>query len=236
MDNRPFVTLDDGSRTLAYRATWEARFGPIPKGLSINHRCNNGRCVNTDHLYVGDHYDNMRDTVIAGNHVNQVLSFDQAREIRAKYDPGNNTYKVLADEYGVSSTTIQYALKNKTFCDPQYVPNVPQVSVLRKITVEEVKVIRERYKNERVTMSQLGREYDVHQTVISGIIRNETYHDPNYNPPLANEVRGWKLSPDDVVAIIAELRQGGVGQSSLAKKYGVDASRIGQIRRESFGH
>ena len=78
VENRPFVTLDDGSRPLAYRATWEDRFGPIPEGLSINHRCNIGRCVNTDHLYVGDHYDNMRDTVLAGNHVNQVLSFEQA--------------------------------------------------------------------------------------------------------------------------------------------------------------
>ena len=96
--------------------------------------------------------------------------------------------------------------------------------------------IRERYKNELVTMSQLGREFGVHQTVISDIVKNIYYQDPNYEPPPPNEVRGWKLSPDDVVAIKAELRQGEVSQSSLAKKYGVDASRIGQIRRESLGH
>ena len=232
-ENRPFVTLDDGSRPLAYRATWQARFGPIPEGLSINHCCNNGRCVNTDHLNLGDHFDNMRDTVLAGNHVNQVLSFELAREIRNKYRPGITTYKMLAVEYGVSTWTIQGVLKNQTFHDPQYVPNTPEESVRRKLTMKDVTVIRGRYKGERVTMSQLGREYGVHQSVISDIVQNTYYHDPNYQPPPPNEVRSWKLSPDDVDAIITELSQGGVSQSSMAKKYRVDPSRIGQILRKS---
>lgn len=36
----------------AYRYAWESLVGPIPPGMTIDHQCNNPRCVNPDHLRV----------------------------------------------------------------------------------------------------------------------------------------------------------------------------------------
>jgi hypothetical protein len=49
-----------------HRAAWILKKGPIPKGLSVCHTCDNGLCVNVEHLYLGTHAQNMRDMAERG--------------------------------------------------------------------------------------------------------------------------------------------------------------------------
>lgn len=44
----------------AHRYAWEALRGPIPKGLQIDHLCNNPPCVNPDHLEPVTQAENIR--------------------------------------------------------------------------------------------------------------------------------------------------------------------------------
>jgi len=44
-----------------HRFLWIARYGPIPPGMVLCHRCDERRCINPDHHFVGTHQDNMRD-------------------------------------------------------------------------------------------------------------------------------------------------------------------------------
>lgn len=58
----------NGKITLAHRAVWEAKNGPIPKGKLLCHHCDNAGCVNPKHMYVGTHADNMRDLRVRKRH------------------------------------------------------------------------------------------------------------------------------------------------------------------------
>ena len=46
---------------LAHRFAWRVRNGPVPKGALLCHRCDERRCVNPDHLFLGTWQANMDD-------------------------------------------------------------------------------------------------------------------------------------------------------------------------------
>lgn len=56
----PRMTLQ-GTHHLVHRLAWTLRYGPIPPGLELCHRCDEPRCINPDHHFVGTHQDNMAD-------------------------------------------------------------------------------------------------------------------------------------------------------------------------------
>ncbi len=52
---------------LAHRVAWVlSQTDPIPPSIQVLHRCDNPRCVNPDHLFLGTQYDNMQDMIKKG--------------------------------------------------------------------------------------------------------------------------------------------------------------------------
>lgn len=50
----------------AYVVAWQLTNGPIPPGICVLHRCDNGNCVNPAHLFLGTQRENIRDMQAKG--------------------------------------------------------------------------------------------------------------------------------------------------------------------------
>lgn len=110
-------------RLYAHRAAFELWKHPIPDGMFVCHRCDNPRCFNPDHLFLGTQTDNMRDQVAKGRHYtgerprgsghgNATITEDDVRAIRARYAAGASQPK-LAREYGQTQCNISKIVLRK---------------------------------------------------------------------------------------------------------------------------
>lgn len=87
---------------LAHRLSWILHFGEIPEGMVVCHKCDNIKCVNPDHLFIGTQGDNVRDMFAKGRNQTGVLSDEDVRSIRES----SKSRDELVAHYSVSRRTI----------------------------------------------------------------------------------------------------------------------------------
>ena len=90
-----------GVRWYIHRAIYHYLIAPIPNALCVLHKCDNPPCINSDHLFLGTHRENMQDMVIKGR-TNSPLSKFQALAIL--FDP--RLRRKIAKEYGISHQSV----------------------------------------------------------------------------------------------------------------------------------
>lgn len=85
----------------AHRVSFTIHKGPIPKGKCVLHTCDNPKCVNPHHLFLGTYRDNNRDMVLKGRAARK-LCRESVREIRCSA----LSSRKLAKIHGVSQHMI----------------------------------------------------------------------------------------------------------------------------------
>ncbi len=112
-----------GKSVRAHRFSWELVNGPIPGDLCVCHSCDNRRCVNPSHLWLGTRNDNIQDCKNKHRlnrarheaHSQAKLSMEKAGQIRLLYSGGGMTQASLAKMFSVGGTAIERIIKNKTW-------------------------------------------------------------------------------------------------------------------------
>ncbi len=104
----------------AYRLSYIVFNGDIPDGMWVLHQCDNRKCVNPDHLYLGDRERNTNDMMDRNRSNKGVdrplakLNNEKVLQSRKLHNQGNSIQSI-ADRFGVSHGTIYNAVKGKTW-------------------------------------------------------------------------------------------------------------------------
>lgn len=105
------MVWQDGKVQMTHRVAYEQKYGAIPAGHLVCHRCDVRSCINPDHLFLGTHADNSADMWAKGRglfgdraHWAKVSEAD-VQAIKAAYEAGRPQREIGA-EYGLSQQQV----------------------------------------------------------------------------------------------------------------------------------
>jgi hypothetical protein len=119
-------TKVNGKVVDAHRRSYQLFIDDIPQGMLVCHTCDNRRCVNPDHLFLGTHAANTADAMSKGRHVVPKVRVYGERHGFAKlknkdivsiqklYNSGLDQ-TTIARQYQVHKTTISRIVKHQSW-------------------------------------------------------------------------------------------------------------------------
>ena len=105
-----FWVPEKGRQIQAHRASYLIYKGRIPDGMCVCHNCDNPKCVNPEHLFLGTHEDNMRDMVEKGRQRKSQFTDEDLAEMLELHDEQGFSYKDISNWYGTTTMNIFHLL------------------------------------------------------------------------------------------------------------------------------
>ena len=103
-----------GKTWRVHRLSWQLLHGDIPEGKYVCHHCDNKKCINPGHLFLGSAKDNTLDMIHKGRHVPyRKLTLEQAIEIKNML--GTESHYKIAKLFNVSRSAIQHIAAGRSW-------------------------------------------------------------------------------------------------------------------------
>lgn len=157
--------------TTGHRTSWIIHKGEIPETMCVCHICDNPRCVNPDHLFLGTHKENTQDMIKKERRVIiRKIEKNNYNKIFEMYS-NNIPQHEIANIYGVTQTTISKILLKK-FSKRTQIGSSNQKAVF---TEDQVLKIRKEYQEKGKGCWVLSKKYGVSHSTIKRIINRKTW-------------------------------------------------------------
>ena len=108
-----------GRHVSVHRHAYETKIGPIPIGMCVCHHCDNRRCIEPSHLFLGSIEDNTADMVRkrrqarGERHSQAKLTELEVAAIRHEWGSYGVTQRNIARKYGVSVGLVSMIVNRK---------------------------------------------------------------------------------------------------------------------------
>lgn len=100
--------------TTAHRFAYETFVSPIPTGMQVLHRCDNRKCTNPEHLFLGTAQDNVVDMDIKKRRKTRAILSDDEVCVVQQMLRDKNSQQSIAKIFKVSQSVISRIKLNKT--------------------------------------------------------------------------------------------------------------------------
>lgn len=96
--------------TSAHRIAYIIQHGSVPEGKFVLHKCDNARCINHEHLEIGDHAKNMKDRQernrTAGGTKHGMCKLTEENVRYVKFNPDKKSGVDLAKQFKMTRTNV----------------------------------------------------------------------------------------------------------------------------------
>jgi DNA-binding CsgD family transcriptional regulator len=210
------------------RVVYKLYKGKDPGGFYVCHTCDNPRCINPDHLWLGTSADNMKDKVnknrqLKGSTIpSSKLTEEKIKEIKNLLIENKLTLKQIKDRFGVGIRTISEINSGKRWSHVEGVgTKIKTTQGGRKLSSEQVERIK-KLLLEGMSCTEIGQLFGVSRSTVQSIKQGKTWNLP--------ETKEFKKLKTEQVKKIKNMLSDGISCAEIGRLFGVSRKAIENIK------
>jgi DNA-binding CsgD family transcriptional regulator len=224
---KPSISIE-GVRYLLTRVIYKLYKGKDPGELYVCHTCDNPRCINPDHLWLGTCADNMADKKNKNRQTkgsivpSSKLTEEKVIEIKKLLIENKLTLKEIKNRFGVGNRTISEINSGKRWSHVEGVgTKIRTTRGGRKLSFEQAEKIK-KLLLEGMTCTEVGQLFGVSRWTVQSIRQGKTWS--------LLETKELKKLNTEQVKEIKNMLSNNISCAEISRLFGVSRKAIENIK------